>query len=49
MAVGITVAIAVAAIGAGVGAGVGSVVTVVNAGHAGAKSVWEEVQDGEGD
>ena len=53
MAVGITVAIAVAAIGAaigaGVGAGVGSVVTVVNAGHSGAKSVWEEVQGGEGD
>jgi hypothetical protein len=45
VAVGITVAIAVATIGAGVG----SVVTVVNAGHSGAKSVWEEVQDGEGD
>ena len=32
-----------------IGAGVGSVVTVVNAGHSGAKSVWEEVQGGEGD
>ncbi len=44
MAVGIAVAIAVIAIGAGTG----SVATVVNAGHSGAKSVWEEVQSGDG-
>ena len=31
-----------------IGAGVGSVATVINAGHSGAKSVWEDVQGGEG-
>ena len=31
-----------------IGAGVGSVATVINAGHSGAESVWEEVQSGDG-
>ncbi len=31
-----------------IGVGIGSVATVVNAGHSGAKSVWEEVQSGDG-